>query len=228
MMVCPDCDRQIPWNSPKCLLCEWQNPNYDASLDQAPGSKVAGHGYRGQCAYEHDGVRCPLPGANLDPGGSIGWCTVHIVDRGHGPGAAERLEEILADPDRFGPPRIDWRDAMVRDLMSARADRQRQPGEGRSEYQARMAAEAESLRAGANGKMTQPAADMSAVDRHLRASGRAHEIPADAPRPSQAELVEESMDQFDNLAARYEAEGIAIETAQRMAAKDVLTVRLRA
>lgn len=234
---CGDCARQMRVTEPKCSFCGWTDPN--------AGRGGEGDGGRGQCAYELNGERCPLPG--VFSGAVTGktdhwWCFVHAGERHYDAEAARELQEIIENPraimarpcGRWGDgherSRVHrWRDEMVTAMAAGHEEWQRRDDETRSEYGSRMAKIGRELAGRLRRKMARiqstPGDRGAGQPNSVAISGSP--APASSPAPSVQERVEDAMDHVLELAAKHEEEGFDTETAQRMAFEHVLEVRAR-
>lgn len=228
MIVCGGCDRQIPADSSECGLCGWENHN--ALPAPARGAES------GQCDYELNGRRCPLPAVYSPSLTAKGpkWCRAHANERHYDAAAAEELDRIIADPRAWLPE--DWRNVALREVMAAHPEWQRQVEESRSEYRARMMGIARTLRAELLRNIQAHAADEQARSAPAapplpRDAARARAAAAPAPTPSAAavpaeDVIADAVDQFAEYVARLEADGISGPVAQQMAVEEVLRARL--
>lgn len=219
---CPGCGNTLPRQAVQCAKCDWR--------DRGDPSEAA---YQ-QCAYEFEGLRCPLPGAVANHVGKGGpwWCRHHFAAEHE---AADRrlLEEIVADPARF-LPQIGHLDRLVDQVRQQHPEWERQIDEGRSEYMARMKAIREPMlqaiaAKGRPARRERPAGptaeerERALAELAERAQHQGQQFLASAPTDL---LIEDLAEAIEERAAKHQARGVDPLMAQRLALEDELRARV--
>jgi len=192
-LKCAECGTWFARTKPECPECGTANPRGSASIATYT-----------PCAYEANGMRCPLPGVWSDSGYGkhpVKWCSVHMIAerRAQDAAGAAELAEIIAHPDRYRHGR-NWRDRDVDACIEGHPHWRRKPDETRSAYLDRMRKLRQRLMPGAN------------------ALGRR--------KPSPSDRLADALEEYEERAARLEAEGVSRETAQNQAVEALLRRRI--
>jgi len=133
------------------------SPIVDRSAKRHADEKTVWSGHEGQCQHEYSGARCAFPGNVHEDGRWL--CLSHVEPGNRSPDAEQaRFYQRFNPNDVHGVDCItdmlaEWYprdiDARLQQLVHGNQQWQRQPGEGRTEYNRRMFDNARPLRVGA-------------------------------------------------------------------------------
>lgn len=226
MINCKECQERIPAEASKCFACHWVNPNPAPKPYRGKNVDRALDKYPGQCPYEINGLCCPLPASSAGEGkGAILYCGKHSGVRHYDREAEDELRDIIANPFKYVSARH-WADELIDHVLHGNPEWNRQPGEARSEYLARMEKRHREQMA-AFGSVPMATEERAAMRREVQRQ-------AEAARMEQSkgvaldDRVANATDQLLEIRARHEESGTPPEIALQMAIEDTLRAQLGA
>jgi len=107
---CNKCNGRLKLLQQTCSNCGATNPVItDTQQDDIPTRSQ-------QCDYQHNGERCPLPGAHGNKQGSARYCDYHLMHRTYPEQARDDLKKIISGEIQYEKKK-DWRDEMIDQMI---------------------------------------------------------------------------------------------------------------